>query len=52
MIIYIDDWKLVYNDYTLYDAINLVCSYAGNEGKKNWKIFGLDGELLAESDFK
>ena len=51
MIIYLDDWKLAYNDYTLKDAITLVESYANEYKEKEWKIYNNDGDLCMEGRF-
>lgn len=53
MIIYIDDLKYVYNDYTLQDAMNVVDEYKNDERYlgKIWKIYSLEDNLMKEGVF-
>lgn len=54
MIIYIDDIKYVYEDYTLEDALFALGDYERDEDYlgKCWKICDLNGEILKEGTFK
>jgi hypothetical protein len=54
MIIYIDDIKYVYEDYTLEDALFVLKGYERDADYlgKHWKICNLNGEILKEGTFE